>query len=437
MKCIYCLLLLLCPLLNRAQPPNIKPLTIGGKMPGIVFTQLLNGNRQTISVTAFKDKLLILDFWATWCSNCIREFPKLQALQKQFGNQLQVLLVNNTGSGDTEQKIKRCFQDHRNTDGTAYNLPVILNDTTWSQLFPHSSLPHTAWIYKGKLLAVTGAEELTAENISAVLKNGTVSLQPKQDVVNINTATPFLTDTNSGVNTALLSRTVFSGYLKGLGSKAGRYVNADSTLLRLYYINQPLGRLYSIAAGALPANRIILGSSLDKGLFQQEGNNGTGLFCYELTVPYNSEKEQLYARLRSDLNTQFGLQTFFSKIDTACYILVQTPGAATGFKEPGAANDSVAANKERLYSLRNRPLSSFLSALNGQQPVGAARFIVIDETGYGGKATLQIPLAALQDITSLQKALQPWGLSLVPATRNLSFMLITKAPANAGNNMIP
>ncbi len=37
---------------------------------------------QTVSLAQFKGKVVILNFWATWCAPCLDELPSLQQLQK-------------------------------------------------------------------------------------------------------------------------------------------------------------------------------------------------------------------------------------------------------------------------------------------------------------------------------------------------------------------
>jgi len=39
-------------------------------------------------------KLLVINYWATWCAPCRHEIPELNQLNKQFGDQLIVLGVN-------------------------------------------------------------------------------------------------------------------------------------------------------------------------------------------------------------------------------------------------------------------------------------------------------------------------------------------------------
>lgn len=48
---------------------------------------------QTIRLSQFRGKPVILNFWATWCAPCIDELPSLQALQRERPD-VQVLAVS-------------------------------------------------------------------------------------------------------------------------------------------------------------------------------------------------------------------------------------------------------------------------------------------------------------------------------------------------------
>lgn len=63
---------------------TLKKLTKG--MPSPQFTGYKNYNGGTTSFTDFKGKYVYMDIWATWCSPCIREFPHLKAIEKEFRN---------------------------------------------------------------------------------------------------------------------------------------------------------------------------------------------------------------------------------------------------------------------------------------------------------------------------------------------------------------
>ena len=111
-KTIYTavLFLFLSPL--QAQQPALKSITIGDTVPDITITHVYNYHDSTIKLSGLKGKLVILDFWATWCSGCVQELPKLDSLQKEFANKMQILLINQEGSktkADDETRIKAFF----------------------------------------------------------------------------------------------------------------------------------------------------------------------------------------------------------------------------------------------------------------------------------------------------------------------------------------
>src|SRR5690606_36481462 len=77
---------------------SIKPLEIGESMPEYLWhlpLQVVNHaeGAGTITLNDYKGKLIILDFWATWCKSCIANMPRMHELQTEYHQDMVVLPV--------------------------------------------------------------------------------------------------------------------------------------------------------------------------------------------------------------------------------------------------------------------------------------------------------------------------------------------------------
>ncbi len=69
---------------------------------------VVTDNGRTISRSDFGGRLLVLNFWATWCPPCIDEMPSLDQFQKTFaGSGVVVLGISVDRSADAYQKFLR------------------------------------------------------------------------------------------------------------------------------------------------------------------------------------------------------------------------------------------------------------------------------------------------------------------------------------------
>jgi cytochrome c biogenesis protein CcmG, thiol:disulfide interchange protein DsbE len=85
---------------NSSHPPRI-----GSTAPD--FT-IANADR-TVSLSQFRGKPVLLNFWASWCGPCVEETPSLVELQKQLGNKVTVIAVSEDAD---ESAYKQFIRDH-------------------------------------------------------------------------------------------------------------------------------------------------------------------------------------------------------------------------------------------------------------------------------------------------------------------------------------
>src|SRR5690606_11510493 len=160
---------------NDAYPQ--EPLRIRDKLPPAIVKNVIHHSSKEIQLSQYKGKLLIIDFWATWCSPCLAAFPKTDSLQKVFQNEVQFLPV----TYESQEKVERVF--NRLPKLKNVTLPLIVQDEELHKLFPHKKLPHYVWVdHSGTVIAITEGEAVNATNIRSIIA-GKTSLDEKNDIV--------------------------------------------------------------------------------------------------------------------------------------------------------------------------------------------------------------------------------------------------------------
>ena len=70
-----------------------------GRMPVMApDIQAQDYTGKMVPLSAYRGKVVLLNFWASWCPPCVEEMPSMDRLQKQFGNDLVVLAISSDAS---------------------------------------------------------------------------------------------------------------------------------------------------------------------------------------------------------------------------------------------------------------------------------------------------------------------------------------------------
>jgi len=88
-----------------ASVPRVAALDAGNKMPEIGLKDLAG---KPVSAAALAGKVVVIDFWATWCAPCREELPVLQRLFKKYA--AQGLVVVGVSVDKEADNIKQFLQ---------------------------------------------------------------------------------------------------------------------------------------------------------------------------------------------------------------------------------------------------------------------------------------------------------------------------------------
>jgi thiol-disulfide isomerase/thioredoxin len=144
---------------TRAEPPAVKS-------PAPPFT-LEDRDGRRISLSQFRGRPVLIDFWASWCGPCRRSMPAIEQLYRKYrGNGLQVVGINIEGRGPASL-------DYLSAGG--YTFPVLFDSGNWrspvARSYGVSSIPRTFLIDgDGNILYAGHPSSLPESMLDAALR---------------------------------------------------------------------------------------------------------------------------------------------------------------------------------------------------------------------------------------------------------------------------
>jgi cytochrome c biogenesis protein CcmG, thiol:disulfide interchange protein DsbE len=98
MAALVALFLALCGC-DRGGHPEL----VGHRAPDFTVSDA----QRTVSLHDYKGKIVVLNFWASWCAPCIEEMPSLIQMQRDLGDKVTVLAVATDNNPDAYQRFVR------------------------------------------------------------------------------------------------------------------------------------------------------------------------------------------------------------------------------------------------------------------------------------------------------------------------------------------
>ena len=393
-----------------------KSLKIGESLPENIWStplQLVNHPQKTITLSQDKDKLILLDFWNTWCSSCLLNFPKMEELQKQFGDKIKILAVSNQ-----DRLVLEKFFASKN--GQRYkNVVSVAGDKMFHQLFPHKGVPYIIWIKDGKMLNTTDGAQVTEKTIQEVLGGENSSLRT---VVQMSRDRPLMLSENfdNEKDLSMISYSLFAkGRIRGMGFGSGFHRSGQ-----IVYGRQFTNFSFWEIASAI-ANEIFQKQNQSFNEKRQiiEFKNperrveDKSLYNYEYIVP-QSKADSLYPLMLENLSSFADYKTTIEKRKVKCLVLKRT-STVDKLKTKGSEMSFLFSLSKT--NLQNTSLYALVNSLNAVPTISLP---IVDETGYPNN--IDLTMGAISDLNSIRKELMRYDLDLVEAERVLDMLVISE-----------
>lgn len=147
---------------DQKEQTVFKELSAGDTAPDFT-AETAGGDSFTLSEQS--GKVVLLNFWATWCGPCVGEMPAFEKLDKEYGEELAILAVN---CEEDKETVNQFISDN------GYHFPIAYDlEGKIAEQYPCDGIPYTLVIgkdgtVKNIYIGASGADEQYKEYKRAI-----------------------------------------------------------------------------------------------------------------------------------------------------------------------------------------------------------------------------------------------------------------------------
>lgn len=402
---------------------DVQPLKPGDRLPdNLVVHHMVNSVAESTNLADIEGKAILLDFGATYCPPCIASLAKLDSLQKEFPDDLQVFMVTQ----ESKERVTAFLDNHVTVK--RMQVPVIAQDTLLHSLFRHITLPHVAWVGKDRQVkALTDHHYINKKNLQVLTEGRKIDWPVKWDFPYVYVK-PMITFNSENVNTVMRPRQyrIVTNHMEGVVLRQKTTVDSAAKQVRVSAFNVPLLKMYLTLFGYIwehdfyPA-QVVLHDIQDKTQFFYDGYFGTKAawekeytYCYEMTFPMDLGKGERNRKIIEQLNGFFGLKVSLKKQKRHCWVMRVSD--RDKFRRRAFSAETSG------YSVKG--LLKAVNSIPSHEPL----INELDEDEFQGKSVrLELGTGPLADFAWLKKKLEPQGIRLEVQIREVETLWVEPA----------
>lgn len=382
-----------------------KELKIGDEFIAPTAIQQLPNRGNAIDLHKLENKVVILDFFDTYCGTCIQSMPHLQQLQNKLKSKIQIITVG----WQDKATLEKFYANNAFLKENKVNLPVIYSDVYLKEKFPHQSVPHVVFLFKGKVQAITSGKLITEENILSLFNEGTIDLPLKDDFGRVDLMA------NTADVGMLKGAVSLSGYQNGVPFESLKMQQDSLTGLKkssFYNVSIYSAVLSTWAkikkSDYVPRPERLVMNVKDPNRFKDINNIGDMWYrqyaiSYERLDSIQRTDSAQAAIVLNDLHNFLGIRTYKAMKPVECLILKPCPVKPYSGKEPlnGMVYDGTA-------------VMTVMIDLGGKYPPVLDRVQTRDKITLGNYSNLQ----------ELNKQLAAYGIKAEPGVAEMEVLFI-------------